>query len=89
MIALALIADKFLLPSLQNISQRYNLSRDWTGIVVALGNLVPELALTVISFASHGIKMSEVAIACNVGCAACAISVVPAIAVLVSLNSEE
>ena len=89
LIALALIADKFLLPSLLNISKRYNLSKDWTGILVALGNLVPELAFTVLSFISHGIKTTEVALACNIGCACCAISIVPAFAILINYDESK
>lgn len=50
LIFLALLAEKFLLPSLLNISKRYSLSKDWTGILVAVGNLIPELAMTVLSF---------------------------------------
>jgi Ca2+/Na+ antiporter len=50
LIALALIADKYLMPSLLNISKRYNLSKDITGVVVAVGNLIPELATTILSF---------------------------------------
>lgn len=55
-----------------------------TGIVVAIGNLVPELATTVLSFLKHGVKMTEFGIACNIGSAAFGITMVPAIAIILS-----
>jgi Ca2+/Na+ antiporter len=81
---LAIIAEKFLMPSLLNISQRYKLSKDMTGIVVAIGNLIPELATTVLSFMSHGVKMTEFGVACNIGCAIFGITIVPAVAVILN-----
>jgi Ca2+/Na+ antiporter len=38
------------MPSLRNIAKRYNLSKDITAMIVAVGNLIPELATTVLSF---------------------------------------
>ena len=81
---LALISDKLLLPALLNISKRYGLSKDITGIVVAIGNLIPELATTVLSFLRHGIKMTEFGVACNLGCSCFGVTMVPAIAVLLT-----
>lgn len=84
LIALALIAEKYLMPSLMNISKRYKLSKDITGIVVAIGNLIPELATTILSFMQHGIKMTEFGVACNLGCASFSLTVVPAFAILIN-----
>lgn len=75
-----MIADRFLLPSLVRISTRYGLSRDVTGFVVALGNLVPETTTTILSFTKHGVKMTEFAMAANLGSAIFTITVVPAVA---------
>jgi len=58
------------------------LSKDVTGIVVALGGLAPELTTTMISFMRHGVKMTEFGIATNLGCALFTITVVPALAIL-------
>ncbi len=80
LITLALVAERFMLPSLMAISKRYSLSRDMTGIVVALGGLIPELTTTLLSFMRHGVKMTEFGIVTNVGCALFTITVVPAIA---------
>ena len=84
---LALIAEHFLMPSLLNISKRYGLSRDVTGIVVAVGSSVPELTTTMLSFFKHGVKMTEFGMASNVGCAVFTITVVPALAILLTMGS--
>jgi Ca2+/Na+ antiporter len=80
MVVLALIADEFLMPSLKNIAKRYKLSKDLTGFIVAIGNLVPELTTTILSFLRHGVKMTEFAIATNIGASLFAITIVPAVA---------
>ena len=79
---LALIAETFMMPSLLAISCKYGLSKDLTGLVVAVGGLVPELTTTALSFFRHGIKMSEFGVASNIGCAIFTITVVPAVALL-------
>jgi Ca2+/Na+ antiporter len=90
LIFLALLAEKYLLPSLLNISKRYNLSKDWTGILVAVGNLIPELAMTMLSFMQHGVKMTEFGVACNIGCASFTLTMVPGLAVLLNMpNAAE
>ena len=81
---LALVAEHYLMPSLLNISRRYGLNRDVTGIVVAVGNSVPELTTTLLSFFKHGVKMTEFGVASNVGCALFTITVVPACAILMT-----
>ena len=81
---LAIISEKFLMPALLNISKRYKLSKDLTGIVVAIGNLAPELATTTLSFLSHGVKMTEFGIACNLGASCFSVTMVPAIAILLT-----
>lgn len=86
---LGLIAEKFLMPSLMNISRRYNMSWDLTGILVALGNLVPELTTTVLSFLKHGVKMTEFGVACNVGTSVFIVTVVPAVAMLITATSTK
>jgi Ca2+/Na+ antiporter len=86
---LALIAEKFLMPSLMNLSQRYGMSKDLTGILVAIGNLVPELTTTILSFMKHGVKMTEFGVACNIGTSVFVITVVPAVAILLSMTKED
>jgi Ca2+/Na+ antiporter len=81
---LAIVSEKFLMPALLNISKRYGLSKDLTGIVVAIGNLAPELATTILSFLSHGVKMTEFGVACNLGAACFSVTMVPAIAILLT-----
>lgn len=81
---LAIVSEKFLMPSLLNISKRYGLSKDLTGIVVAIGNLAPELATTILSFLRHGVKMTEFGVACNLGSACFSVTMVPAVAILLT-----
>lgn len=80
MMVLAKIADEFLMPSLKNIAKRYKLSKDITGFIVAIGNLVPELTTTILSFLRHGVKMTEFGIATNIGASLFTITIVPAVA---------
>lgn len=65
------------------------MSRDVTGIIVAIGNSVPELTTTMLSFLKHGVKMTEFGLASNVGCAIFTITVVPAVAILLTLKKED
>ncbi len=88
LINLALIAEHFMMPSLISISERYRLSKDLTGIVVALGGLVPEVTTTVLSFMRHGVKMTEFGIATNIGSAIFTITVVPSIAILATQSDS-
>ena len=89
LINLALIAEHFLMPSLLRISSRYGLSRDVTGIIVAVGNSIPELTTTMLSFMRHGVKMTEFGLASNIGCGIFTITAVPAIAVLATISHQE
>jgi Ca2+/Na+ antiporter len=72
-----------------SISRRYRLSKDITGIVVAVGNGVPELTTTLLSFLKHGVKLAEFGVASNIGCAVLAITVVPAVAILATYKPEK
>ena len=65
------------------------MSRDMTGIIVAVGNSVPELTTTVLSFMKHGVKMTEFGVASNVGCAIFTITVVPAIAIIATYKGDK
>ena len=56
--------------------------------MVAIGNLVPELTTTVLSFLRHGIKMTEFGVACNIGSTVLVITVVPAIAIFLSMKEQ-
>lgn len=88
LIFLALISEKFLMPCLLNISKKYGLSWDITGIVIAIGNIIPELATTILSFLRHGVKMTEFGIACNLGSTCFSITIVPAIALLLTYDKS-
>lgn len=56
---------------------------------MAIGNLVPELTTTILSFLRHGVKMTEFGVACNIGTSIFVITVVPAVAILISLKKTE
>ena len=60
-----------------------------TGIVVAIGNLIPELTTTILSFMRHGVKMTEFGVACNLGSACFTITVVPAVAFLLTQGKSK
>lgn len=59
-----------------------------TGIIVAFGNLIPDITTTVQSFMRHGVKMTEFGIACNIGVSVFVITVVPAVVVLLTMESK-
>lgn len=50
MLSQGVIADKFLMKSLENITQRYGLSQAIAGILIAFGVAVPEVVVTILSF---------------------------------------
>jgi len=50
LLSLAIMAEKYLMPSLLNISNRYGLNRDVTGLLFAFGALLPELGITILAF---------------------------------------
>ncbi len=81
---LALIADLVMMPALLTISERYSLSKDVTGIMVAIGSSVPELTTTVLSFMRHGVKMTEFGVVSNIGCAMFTLTMVPALGILLA-----
>ena len=63
-----------------------------TGIIVAIGNLIPELTTTILSCMRHGVKMTEFGVGCNLGGACFTMTVVPAVAFLINdikSNSNE
>mmetsp|Transcript_14261 Transcript_14261/g.17022 ORF Transcript_14261/g.17022 Transcript_14261/m.17022 type:complete len:164 (-) Transcript_14261:54-545(-) len=80
LLSLGIISEKFLMPSLANISKKYKLSASIAGVLIAFGIAVPELAVTLLSFQRHGIKMTEFGLATVFGSVCYATTVVPAIA---------
>ena len=59
-----------------------------TGILLAISNLIPELTTTILSFMRHGVKMTEFGVACNLGSACFTITIVPAVAFLLTQPSS-
>ena len=57
------MSDKFLMPSLENISKRYGFNKSIAGLLIAIGISIPELVITIISFQKHGTKMTEFGLA--------------------------
>ena len=72
------------MPSLNNISKQYKLSASITGIMLAYGISVPELAVTLLSFQRHGIKMTEFGLASVIGSVVFVVTFVPAFAYFVN-----
>ena len=86
LMAQGIISEKFLMPSLENISAKYKLSATIAGILIAFGIAVPELAVTMLSFQRHGIKMTEFGLATVFGSVCFCVTFVPAFAYLVNFG---
>ncbi len=86
-ILLAVITDKFLLPAVLAIAHRYSLSRDTTGLLIGVANLVPETTTIFLSFSRPGIAMTEFAFVTNIGIAVTTLTAVPALAFLIAGTS--
>ena len=80
LMATGIISEKFLMPSLENISAKYKLSATIAGVLIAFGITVPELAVTLLSFQRHGIKMTEFGLATVFGSVCFCTTFVPAFA---------
>ena len=74
-----IMSEKFLMPSLENISKRYGFNSSVAGLLIALGVSIPELVVTVISFQRHGTKMCEFGLACVFGSVCFATLMIPAV----------
>ena len=81
-----IMSEKFLMPSLNNISKNYGLNQSITGIMLAFGIAVPELAVTLLSFQRHGIKMTEFGLASTFGSVVFCTTFVPAFAYFVNFG---
>ena len=86
LLAQGIICEKFLMPSLANISKKYRLSATIAGILIAFGIAIPELAVTLLSFQRHGIKMTEFGLATVFGSVCFCVTFVPAFAYLVNFG---
>ena len=84
LLSLGIISEKFLMPSLENISKKYNLSATTQGVLIAFGIAIPELTVTMLAFQRHGIKMTEFGLATVFGSVVFVITFVPGIAYLVN-----
>ena len=78
------MSEKFLMPALENISRKYSLSLTIAGILIAFGIAVPELAITLLSFQRHGIKMTEFGLATVFGSVCFCTTAVPAFAYFIN-----
>jgi Ca2+/Na+ antiporter len=83
------MSEKFLMPSLENITKKYKLSDTIAGILIAFGISVPELAVTLLSFQRHGVKMTEFGLATVFGSVCFCTTIVPAIAHLLNYGLLE
>jgi Ca2+/Na+ antiporter len=89
MLSQGVIADKFLMKSLENISSRYNLSQSIAGMLIAFGVAVPEVVVTILSFQRHGIKMTEFGMATILGSVCFATCFIPAAAHLATYGLQK
>ena len=42
------------------------MSKDFTGILLAFGNIIPEISVTILSFISHGVPLMEFGMTVNI-----------------------
>ena len=82
------MADKFLLPSMLKICERYKLSKPIGGVLIAVGVSMPELTATMLSFQRHGVKMTEFGLALVIGGLAFGISMVPVVAYVLNFGCK-
>ena len=75
-----IMSEKFLMPSLSNISKRYGFNSSIAGLLIGFGIAVPDIAVTIISFQRHGIKMVEFGLAVIFGGVVFCTTFVPAAA---------
>ena len=68
------------MPSLSNISKRYGFNSSIAGLLIGFGIAVPDIAVTIISFQRHGIKMVEFGLALIFGGVVFCTTFVPAAA---------
>ena len=73
-----IMSEKFLMPSLENISKRYGFNSSIAGLLIAVGVSIPELVVTILSFQRHGTKMAEFGLATVFGSVCFATSLIPA-----------
>lgn len=89
MLSQGVIADKFLMKSLENLTERYHISQGVAGILIAFGVAVPEVVVTILSFQRHGIKMTEFGVATILGSVCFATCLIPAVAHLVNYGLRQ
>lgn len=89
LLCMGIISEKFLMPSIKNISSKYSLSVTLAGILIAFGISVPELAVTLLSFQRHGIKMTEFGLATIFGSACFCTTFVPGMAHLMNYGCRK
>ena len=86
LLSLGVVSEKFLMPSLENISKKYNLSPTTQGVLIAFGIAIPELTVTMMAFQRHGIKMTEFGLATVFGSVCFVTTFVPGIAYLLNFG---
>lgn len=84
LISQGVMSEKFLMPSLENISKRYGLNSGIAGLLIAIGVSIPELVVTILSFSKHGTKMTEFGLATVFGSVCFATTFIPAAAYLMN-----
>ena len=83
------MSEKFLMPAIDVIADRYKLSATVAGIIIAFGIAVPELSVTILSFQRHGIKMTEFGLAVVFGGAGFCSTFVPAFAYFINFGCRK
>ena len=78
------MSEKFLMPSLENISKRYGFNASIAGLLIGFGIAVPDIAVTTISFQRHGIKMVEFGLALMFGSVVFCTTFVPSAAYFIN-----
>jgi len=86
---MTIIQEKALFPSLLNIGKRYGMSKDFTGILLAFGNIIPEISVTILSFISHGIPLMEFGFTVNIAGATYCYTMVIGLAYVIAFGCKK
>ena len=89
LLAMGIISEKFLMPSIGNIGTKYQMSTTVLGLLIAFGISVPECAVTMLSFQRHGIKMTEFGLATILGSVCFCTTFVPGAAHLINFGCRK
>ena len=83
------MADKFLLPAMISLCDKFKLSKSIGGVFIAAGISLTELTATLLAFHRHGVKMTEFGLALVIGGLAFSVSMIPVVAYVMNFGCRK